>query len=67
MKQIFTPEDFKNYFEDTDSLVASTIAQQKIEKILLNVVRDPTGGARGDYAEGYRAALKDIINELEAK
>lgn len=67
MKQIFKPEDFKEYFEDTDSLVAATIAQQKVEKFLMNLVRDPTNGAKSDFPSGYRQALIDIMSELEEK
>jgi len=67
MKKIFKPSDF-TYFEDnTDRLVAATIAQDKVEKLLQYIVKDPTRGATGDYAQGYRAALKDIMNELEEK
>lgn len=64
MKQLFTSKDFKEYFNKTDGVVAATIAQEKFELLMTKLLKDPTNGAKGEFAEGFRTCLKDIINEL---
>lgn len=65
MKKILIPSYFKEYFNQTDSLVAATIAQEHVEEFLKKLIKDPTSGATGEFAQGYRAALNDILRELE--
>lgn len=67
MKKILTHNDFSEYFNKTDSIVAATIAQDKVEKFLKELIKDPTNGAVGEFPEGYRAAFKDILNQLGDK
>lgn len=63
--KILKPSDFSYFENKTDRVVASTIANDIVEKLLKRVINDPTQGARGEYPEGYRAAIQDILRELE--
>lgn len=65
MKKIVTVKDFSEYFNKTDSLVAAEISNQVVEEFLKRVVKDPTNGATGEFAEGYRACIGDLLRELE--
>lgn len=67
MKTVFKASDFKEYFNKTDSLVAATISQEVIENFLTKLIRDPTNGATGEFAQGYRSCINDLMRELESK
>lgn len=64
---IFKKKDFTPYFNGTDSIVAAEIANQVLEPIIKELLRDPTNQANGEVAEGYRAALKDIEIHLKER
>lgn len=67
MKKIVVAKDFQEYFNKTDSIVAASIAQEHVETFLQNLIKDPTKEAKGEFAEGYRSCLRDIMGELERK
>lgn len=67
MKKLLKSSDFQEYFNKTDSIVASTIANDKVETFIIKLLKDPTMGAGGEFSEGYRTCLKDLMNELENK
>lgn len=67
MKKIIKSSYFREYFNQTDSIVASEISQEVVENFLKNLIKDPTKGAGGDFSEGYRSCLRDLMNELENK
>lgn len=67
MKKLFDRNDFNEYFESTDSIVAASIANDKVEKFLIQFLKDPTLQASGDYAKGYRDCLHQLMSELEDK
>lgn len=67
MKKILKPSDFEYFKDKTDRIIAATIANEIISNTLRKIINDPTKGAVGEYANGYRECLKDIINELEDK
>lgn len=55
------------YFNKTDSVVAAEIAQEAVESFLKTLIKDPTMGATGEFAQGYRTCIHDLMKELESK
>jgi hypothetical protein len=67
VKKVFKPSDFDYFTSSTDRIVAATVAQEKFESILQSLLKDPTKQATGEFAQGYRSCLRDLMSELESK
>lgn len=67
MKKIFKTSDFSDYFGKSDGLIAASIAQEVMENFLTTFLKDPTNHATGEFAQGYRSCINDLMRELENK